>query len=38
MHADLAMKEQALARTRPGNAAPGRYQPDDSLLAFLKNL
>jgi site-specific recombinase XerD len=39
MHADLAIKEQALARTAPAaTTKPGRYQPDDSLLAFLEGL
>ena len=37
-HADLAIKERALARTAPANAKPGRYQPPDSLLAFLEDL
>ena len=35
VHADLHLKEQALARTRPPAASPGRYQPSDSLLAWL---
>jgi hypothetical protein len=39
MHADLAIKEQALARTAPtATTKPGRYQPGDSLLTFLENL
>jgi site-specific recombinase XerD len=39
MHADLAIKEQALEKTAPADAGkPGRYKPDDSLLAFLENL
>ncbi|MCW2917932.1 MAG: integrase [Actinomycetia bacterium] len=38
LHADLAMKEQALARTTPHNVRSGRYRPTDSLLAFLENL
>ena len=38
MHADLAIKEHALARTRPIQTAPGRYRPDDALLAFLDQL
>jgi site-specific recombinase XerD len=36
--ADLSMKEAALARTRPITSKPGRYQPDDHLLAFLASL
>ena len=35
LHADLHLKEQALSRTRPPAAAAGRYQPSDSLLAWL---
>ncbi|MGD0438474.1 MAG: tyrosine-type recombinase/integrase, partial [Bryobacteraceae bacterium] len=38
LDADLALKEQALAKTNPIKGAPKRYQPDDELLAFLKQL
>ena len=38
LHADLTLKEQALARTRPPNARTGRYQPPDSLIAWLEGL
>jgi site-specific recombinase XerD len=38
LHADLSIKEQALARTRPAGARPGRYQPPDTLLAWLEHL
>ena len=38
VHANLEMKEKALAKTTPINVKPGRYQPDDQLLAFLKSL
>jgi integrase/recombinase XerD len=38
LHGDLALKERALARTAPPNTPPGRYQPPDSLLAFLEAL
>lgn len=38
VHADLTLKEQALARTTPLGIAPGRYRPPDSLLAFLESL
>jgi integrase/recombinase XerD len=38
LHADLAIKEQALARTTPLNGKPGRYKPPDTLLAFLEAL
>ena len=37
-HADMALKEQALARTTPFNTKPGRYRPPDTLLAFLETL
>lgn len=38
VHADLALKERALARTTPPNTTPGRYRPSDPLLAFLEGL
>jgi integrase/recombinase XerD len=38
LHADLALKERALARTKPPDAKPGRYRPPDKLLAFLETL
>ena len=38
LHADLALKERALARTAPPDTTPGRYQPPDPLLAFLDSL
>jgi integrase/recombinase XerD len=38
LHADLSIKERALARTTPHQTAPGRYQPPDALLAFLEAL
>ena len=38
LHADLALKERALARTAPPNTTPGRYRPPDQLLAFLETL
>jgi len=37
-HADPALKEQAIARTAPLGAKPGRYRPSDTLLAFLEAL
>jgi len=37
-HADPALKEQAIARTAPLGAKPGRYRPSDELLAFLEGL
>jgi integrase/recombinase XerD len=38
LDADLAAKERALARTAPLRAGPGRFRPDDALLAFLQGL
>jgi len=39
LHADLATKEAALARTTPTGAVSGRYHPEnDALLTFLQNL
>ena len=38
LHASLALKQQALDKTTPVKGSPGRYQPDDNLLAFLKGL
>jgi integrase/recombinase XerD len=38
IHADLQLKEKAMARTSPLMALPGRYRPDDDLLAFLETL
>lgn len=38
LHADLAIKERALARTKPLDAKPGRYRPPDTLIAFLEAL
>lgn len=38
LHADLALKERALARTTPPDTTPGRYRPPDTLLAFLEGL
>jgi hypothetical protein len=38
MHADLRLKEKALARINPRKSNPGRYRPDDKLLAFLEAL
>jgi hypothetical protein len=37
VHADLALKERALARTTPIATAPGRYQPTDTIMAILDN-
>jgi integrase/recombinase XerD len=38
LHADLELKEKALARTTPPGTKPGRYKPPDQLLAFLEGL
>lgn len=38
VHADLALKERALARIAPKDLPPGRFQPSDQLLAFLEGL
>ena len=38
LHADMRLKEQALSRTQPFKARPGRYRPTDKLLAFLESL
>jgi len=39
LHADLSLKERALARTAPPSVeAPARYRPPDKLLAFLESL
>jgi site-specific recombinase XerD len=38
LHADMTIKERALARTTPPSVKPGRYRPPDSLLAFLESL
>ena len=38
LHANLALKEQALAKTNPLKGCSGRYRPGDKLLAFLQGL
>ncbi len=39
LDANLALKEEILAKTKSLNGGkPGRYKPDDELLAFLKGL
>ena len=38
LHADLKLKEQAMARTAPSHMPPARYRPDDDVLAFLNRL
>jgi site-specific recombinase XerD len=38
IHADMRMKEKALARVTAPPTPPGRFRPDDQLLAFLEGL
>jgi len=35
LHANVGLKEKALAKTEPFRSRPGRYRPPDQLLAFL---
>jgi integrase/recombinase XerD len=38
LHANLQLKEQALAKTAPFRGRLARYRPSDQLLAFLQSL
>jgi site-specific recombinase XerD len=38
IHANLQLKEKALAKTSQLHVSIGRYRPDDQLLAFLQSL
>ena len=38
LHADMNLKEKALARTASPNGRTGRYRPPDSLIAWLEAL
>ena len=38
LDANLALKEEILAKTNPINGKPGRYRPTDRVLSFLSNL
>ena len=38
LHADLQLKEEAMAKTTPADLPPHRYQPDDEVMAFLNSL
>lgn len=38
LHADMAQKERAVTRVTPPDTKLGRYQPPDTLLAFLEAL
>jgi hypothetical protein len=36
--AELRLKEEALPKVPPWDVPPGRFRPDDELLAFLEGL
>ncbi len=36
LHADMTIKQKAIDRTTPIGCKPGRYQPPDTLIAFLE--
>ena len=38
IHADMTIKERALALLTPPTAKPGRYRPTDEVLAYLDSL
>ncbi len=38
LHADMQLKQKALAHSDPNGAQPARFRPSDPLLAFLQNL
>jgi len=38
IHADMRLKQKALALVTPTTSRPGRYRPDDALLSFLESL
>ena len=38
VHADIQIKERAMAKTTPVAVSPSRYRPNDELLAFLEGL
>jgi site-specific recombinase XerD len=38
LHADMAVKQQALALVTPATAKPGRYKPPSGILEFLDGL
>ena len=38
LNANLALKEEILAKTSPVNGKPGRYRPSDRVLSFLSSL
>jgi integrase/recombinase XerD len=38
LHADMTIKQKAIDRTTPIGTNPGRYQPPDTLIAFLETI
>ena len=38
LHADMAIKQAAIDRTRPPDTAPGTYRPEPGILAWLSSL
>ena len=38
LHADIAIKQAAIDRTRPPNVRPGTYKPEPDILAWLTSL
>ena len=38
LHADMRLKERALAHASPSKHVPARFRPSDALLAFLESL
>jgi len=38
IHADIELKEKAMAKTQAIATSPSRYRPSDELLAFLEGL
>jgi len=38
LHADMQLKERALAHASPSKHVPVRFRPPDALLAFLESL
>lgn len=38
LHADMAIKQAAIDRTRPANTEPGTYHPEPGILAWLASL
>ena len=38
LHADMAIKQAAIDRTRPPDVSPGTYKPEPDILAWLTSL